>query len=45
MTFEWKHPNYYAELKKQFKKLQESENDGESEYNEDKEFDSKNQDK
>ena len=43
--FEWKHPSYYAELRKELKKLQESETDVESEYNEDKESDSENQDK
>jgi len=43
--FEWKHPSYYAELRKELKKLQESETDVESECNEDKESDSESQDK
>ena len=40
MSFEWKHPNYYKELKK----IQESESKKELENNEDKEMSEESQD-
>jgi len=40
MSFEWKHPNYYKELKK----IQESENKKELENSEDKEMSEESQD-
>ena len=41
MTFVFRHPKYYKELKKQ----QDNGNDEESEYNEDKESESETQEK
>ena len=40
MSFEWKHPNYYKELKK----IQENESKKELENNEDKEMNEESQD-
>lgn len=40
MTFVWKHPNYYKQLKEQ----QASENDRESENSQDKDLDEQSQD-
>ena len=38
MTFVWKHPKYYEELKQKFKEQQVSENDQESDNMQDKEL-------
>ena len=43
MTFVWRHPKYYAELKEKLKEQQASENNQESESNDNKELDDQNQ--
>ena len=44
MTFVWKHPKYYEELKQKLKKQQASENDQELENNQDKDSSEQSQD-